>query len=97
MLQLYGVEPWGDFTGMDRGGTRARTYFQTFQLLKSSQGEEQGMSLISSSGVGSKTIHFKYNVDYSFRNTSSGIEIDAPVVFVGFGIKSDKYKYNDFL
>jgi len=96
MLELYGVEPGGDFSGMGRGGTRGRSYFQTFQLLKSSPGEIQSMTMTSSSGAGSKTTHFTYNVDYTFRNTASGVELDAPVVFVGYGIKNDKYKYNDF-
>lgn len=97
MLQLYGLEPGGDYAGMSQGGGRTRTYFQTFQLLKSSPGTSQSMSVTSSSTTGSKTVHFTYNVDYSFRNTSSSMEFDAPVVFVGYGIKSDKYKYNDFV
>ncbi len=62
MLQLYGVQPCGDFTG-GQGGSRSRSYFQTFQLVKSSQGDDQSMALITSSGNGSKTVRFKYNVD----------------------------------
>lgn len=100
MLQLFGAAPGGDFAsgpgtmGGVRGGGRERTYFQNFQLLKASQGDHQTMSVISTSGTTARTMHFTYNVDYSLRNIAAGLEIDAPVVFVGYGIRHDKY--NDF-
>jgi hypothetical protein len=100
MLQFIGATPGGDFAspsgGATRSGGRERTYFQNFQLVKNTPGDLQTMSLISTEGAATRTTHFTNNVDYSFRNTSSGVEIDAPVVFVGYGIRSDKFKHNDF-
>ncbi|MBE0673229.1 MAG: M20/M25/M40 family metallo-hydrolase [Bacteroidales bacterium] len=102
MLQLFGALPAGDYAGGGpaamtgtRGATRERTYFQNFQLLKASPGEIQTMAVVSSTAAASRTTHFTYNVDYAFRNTAAGTEIDAPVIFVGYGIKNDKQ--NDFL
>jgi hypothetical protein len=101
MLQLFGAAPGGDYASGPagaggRGVNRERTYFQNFQLVKNTPGEIQTLSLSSSEGAAIRTAHFTYNVDYTFRNVASGFEIDAPVVFVGYGIKSDKYKLNDF-
>lgn len=106
MLQLFGVAPGGDISagpaGMYAGaggmggrqGQRERSYFQNFQLVKSMPGNQQTMSVVTATPAGSKTTHFTYNVDYSFRNTAAGLEIDAPVVFVGYGIRHDRH--NDF-
>lgn len=100
MLQYIGVAPAGDaargsgMPGSGRPSTRERSYFQNFQLLRTSQGEEQKMSVISTSGSAGTTTCFTYNIDYSFRNSATGIKLEAPVVFVGYGIKTDKI--NDF-
>jgi hypothetical protein len=100
MLQLYGARPGGDFASGQaaqvRGTARPRTYYQNFQLLKSSPGTEQKMSLVTSGGTGSGTVRFVWNVDYTFRNSATGLELDAPVVFVGYGVRSEKFKYDDF-
>jgi hypothetical protein len=95
MLQYMGVAPGGDFgSGGGRQGQRERSYFQNFQLLKSSQGENQTMAVITTTGSAARTTHFAYNLDYSVRNSAAGMEIDAPVIFVGYGIRSGKI--NDF-
>ncbi|MBM3420635.1 MAG: hypothetical protein FJY11_05815, partial [Bacteroidetes bacterium] len=99
MLQLFGAVPAGDYgagvaPNNPPGASRQRTYFQNFQLLKSMPGNLQTMSVVTTSGSSTEATHFTYNVDYSFRNTTAGIELDAPVVFVGYGIRTDKH--NDF-
>lgn len=101
MLQLFGATPGGDFVSGPagaggRGVNRERTYFQNFQLVKNLPGDVQSLSLTSAEGAALRTTHFTWNVDFTLRNVASGFEIDAPVVFVGYGIKSDKYKLNDF-
>lgn len=101
MLQLFGATPGGDFASGPagaggRGVSRERTYFQNFQLIKNLPGDIQSLSLTSAEGIAIRTTHFTYGVDYSLRNVTSGFELDAPVVFVGYGIKNDKYKLNDF-
>ncbi len=94
MLDLFGVEPGGDYVTTRAG--RERTYFQTFQLLKTSMGDDQRLYLHSKSGPVTKTTGFTYGVDYTFRNTTADLDLTAPVVFVGYGIRSDEHRYNDF-
>ena len=100
MLQLYGVKPGGDFP-QPRGFTNfqrinGRTYFQNFILQKTFPGDENILKVRSAKGPGSETISFTYNFDFTSRPADRGIELDAPVVFAGYGFKSDKLKYNDF-
>ncbi|HUV01260.1 MAG TPA: M20/M25/M40 family metallo-hydrolase [Bacteroidales bacterium] len=100
MLQLYGVKPGGDypqsrdFPTVRRGNER--TYFQNFVLLKISPGKEHILKLKSTEGISVKTNNFTYNVDFTIRPYDSGVEIEAPIVFAGYGFKNDKLKYNDF-
>ena len=98
MLRLYGVKPWGDRYPTINLANEAligeRSYFQNFVLLKTSPGDEQALKLKINENSSSKTIDFTYNVDFSIRPLSS-VEIEAPVVFAGYGFKSDKLKFND--
>ncbi|MCX6254971.1 MAG: M20/M25/M40 family metallo-hydrolase, partial [Bacteroidia bacterium] len=100
MLQLYGVKPGGDQfqtrnPSKNKSGNE-RSYFQNFVLLKTIAGDEQILKVKSTDGKMIKTISFNYNVDFTVRPTDPGIEIEAPVVFAGYGFKNDKLKYNDF-
>ncbi len=73
-----------------------KTYFQNFLLIKTSPGEEQVMKVRTSDGKTSKTISFTNNIDFSIRTADQDVEIEAPVVFVGYGFKNDKLRYDDF-
>ena len=100
MLRLYGVKPGGDY--LQARGLSAnrnisdRTYFQNFVLIKTEPGNDQILKIKSVDGEAVKTVSFTYNVDFSLRPSFSDIEIEAPVVFVGYGFKDDNLKYNDF-
>jgi len=101
MLQLYGVKPAGDLPRFSRGFAAAewgneRTYFQNFSLIKSIPGEVQVLKLKSAEGKTVKTTDFSYNVDFFLRPVSPSVEIDAPVVFAGYGFVSSKLKYSDY-
>ena len=99
MLQLYGVKPGGDYpvSGgyLNIQSGKERTYFQNFVLLKTTQGEEQLMKLKTIDGSVIKTCSFTYNTDYTIRLTNNGTEVEAPVIFVGYGFKNEKIKYDD--
>ncbi|HNW57367.1 MAG TPA: M20/M25/M40 family metallo-hydrolase [Bacteroidales bacterium] len=100
MLQLYGVKPGGDHLAAkemtNNFWENERSYFQNFILLKSVTGDQQILKVKTSEGKMVRTINFTYNVDFLTRASSQEMEIDAPVVFAGYGFKSDKFKYNDF-
>ena len=99
LLQLYGVQPGGDFS-RGRGfnslsGNQERTYFQNFILLKTSPGEEHAMKIKTTEGGSAKTVTLSHNIDFSVRSGDQGFEIEAPVVFVGYGFRSEKLRYDD--
>ncbi len=100
MLQLYGVKPGGDYpqargyVNIQEG--KERTYFQNFNLLKTSPGDEQILKLKSSEGGTIKTDIYAYAIDFILRPGSSAVEIEAPVIFAGYGFKNDKLKHDDF-
>ena len=100
MLQLYGVKPGGDI--IHAGSPQRmyddceRSYFQNFVFLKTVPGDEQIFKVKSTDDKMVKTTDLTYNVDFTFRPSDPGIEIEAPVVFAGYGYKNDKLKYNDF-
>ncbi len=99
MLQLYGVKPAGDMAQNAITGILQkpeRTFFQNFTLIKTQPGEEQVLKVKSGDGEMTKSIDFTFKVDYTASQSDAGIEIEAPVVFVGYGFKYDKLKYNDF-
>ncbi len=101
MLQLYGVKPAGDLPRFSRGIAAAewgneRTYFQNFVLIKTIPGEEQLLKVMSADGKTVRTTSFSYNIDFFLRPAAPSVEIEAPVVFAGYGFVSSKLKYNDY-
>lgn len=100
MLKMYGVKPGGDypqtrgFTNIQRNNER--TFFQNFILIRILPGEEHSMQIKSIEGSGEKIASLTYNIDFTFRPLATGTEMDAPVVFAGYGFKNDKLRYNDF-
>jgi hypothetical protein len=101
LLQLYGIKPAGDLIrtkGKSNNGSNSeRSYFQNFVLLKTIAGVEQVFRVKTTSGKTTETISLSNNVDFALWPSDPEIEIDAPVVFVGYGIKNDKLKYSNLI
>lgn len=96
ILQLFGIKPGGDqYEGKNISGN-GRSYFQNFIIQKTVAGDEQILKLKSSEGTMVKTTNFTLNFDFTVRPSDADIEVEAPVVFVGYGFVSSKIKYNDF-
>jgi hypothetical protein len=100
MLRLYGVRPGGDYPAPDRfsnpGTSKERTYFQNFYLIKSSPSGEQIMKIKSLEGNTVITTELTGNIDFFIRSAGTSIEIEAPVVFAGYGFRSEKLHHDDF-
>ena len=100
MLQLYGVKPGGDYLrNMAPGNKNAeneRSYFQNIILLKTIAGDEQILKIRTSDDRLEKSTDFTPDVDFFIIPSDPNIEIEAPVVFVGYGFKNEKFQYNDF-
>lgn len=100
LLKLYGVKPGGDYTGRkdltNLQGKGEKTYFQNFILIKTTPDEEQIIKIRTTDGNTLKTIDLTKNIDFIMRPPDKGMEIEAPVVFVGYGFKNEKLRYDDF-
>jgi hypothetical protein len=100
MLQSYGIKPGGDYLTDKESGLigeeNGRSYFQNFNLLKTIPEGEQELKIKSAAGRTVKSTDLAYNVDFTFRPTDQPAEVEAPVVFTGYGYIDDSLKYNDF-
>jgi hypothetical protein len=100
MLQLYGVKPGGDYSGGKSSSAifpdNERTYFQNFNLVKTSAGDIQSLELSTVEGEAVSSVSFVFNTDYRIKPTDKNIEITAPVIFVGFGFKNEKLLHDDY-
>ena len=98
MLQLYGVKPGGDLLPLKNpgNGLKERSYFQNFVILRTTPGKNKSLQLKEHDGNTSRVTDFIHNVDFTMNPVSYPIETEVPVVFVGYGFRNDKIRYNDF-
>lgn len=105
MFQVYGLEPAGDITYIypsraermqGRRPTEKRTYFQNFSLIEYQPGDEHELALIHNTAGGSRTIHFDYQTDFSVQGSDVSVEMETPVVFVGYGLSDEETGYDDY-
>ncbi|MFH0762104.1 MAG: M20/M25/M40 family metallo-hydrolase [Bacteroidota bacterium] len=73
-----------------------KTYFQNFNLVESSAGPVQEMSIITKSGSTVRSVNFDYQTDFSVNPGQVGMEIEVPIVFIGYGLSDEKKGYDDF-
>ncbi len=99
MLQLYGVKPGGDNLPLINPGSgfKERSYFQNFVILRTTPGKNQSLQLKEYDGNTTRVTDFVHNVDFTMNPVSYPIEAEAPVVFVGYGFRNDKIRYNDLI
>jgi len=82
----YGLKPAGD----------NGTYFQNINFVgMKAKADETTLSLIPTSG---SAIPLKYADDYVVFNPSltAAVDIDAPLVFVGYGATAPEFNWNDY-
>ncbi len=105
LFRIYGIKPAGDIQmknpswGDWRKGKRPEsipTYFQNFNLINSEPGDNQELSLIKVKDDNKEILSFGYKTDFDIYSSLANIELEAPVVFVGYGYKNDEKGYNDF-
>jgi Zn-dependent M28 family amino/carboxypeptidase len=82
---LYGLKPAGD-----KGGYLQKVEFTGVQTLPATTA-----SLQPANG---KALDLKLGDDYVIVNATQtpSVDIDAPIVFVGYGIEAPEYQWNDF-
>jgi Zn-dependent M28 family amino/carboxypeptidase len=82
---LYGLKPAGD----------DGTFFQNVPMLGVKTMPDTTMKFV---GAGGKTVDLKNLDDFVTNNESQmeTAEIDAPIVFVGYGITAPEYQWDDY-
>src|SRR5277367_609674 len=83
---LAGAQPAGD----------NGTYFQKVPFVAvHTEVDKTHFTLIPASGA---PIHLRYGEDYLTKNQTGtpAVDIDAPIVFVGYGINAPEYQWNDY-
>ncbi len=92
MFKIYGLQPGGalkekEISRRDRFEGKIpekyRTYFQDIDFIEYSIGDDNELTI--SSGPGMPVYYFNFKTDYEVESSDVGIEVDAPVVFVGYG------------
>jgi Zn-dependent M28 family amino/carboxypeptidase len=82
---LYGLKPAGD----------NGTFLQKVDFVGSKSMPSTSASLVPAHG---EAVSLKWTEDYVAGNQtqSEAVDIDAPIVFVGYGIEAPEYKWDDF-
>jgi Zn-dependent M28 family amino/carboxypeptidase len=83
---LAGLRPAGD----------NGTYFQSVPFMAvHTDVDKTSFSFVPANGA---PIHLKYDQDYVAKDQtgSPNVDLDAPIVFVGYGINAPEYQWNDY-
>ncbi len=105
LFRTIGLEPAGDrdyrvqLTGsraLSAGNFGNRTYFQNFNLLQVQPGSIQKCRLARYQAGGYLATDLEYLVDYALTPGTESFEVEAPLVFVGYGLPGGKYGFNDY-
>lgn len=105
IFNIYGLQPGGDieYTRVSRAdrmkGIRPvqyRTFFQSFDLIEYKPGDVQELSLITKTKEGRLSVNLAYKTDFSVRASDVALDVEAPVVFAGYGFRDKEKGYDDY-
>ena len=105
IFRLVGLKPYGDTESREDGRLRRRSarpaqsersYFQTINFVETRPGDSQVLALRSGEGDARQSMTFAYRSDFMVDVSDVGVELAAPVVFVGYGMADEKKGYDDF-
>jgi hypothetical protein len=105
LFKIYGLKPGGDSKIIwpsrqermaGKRPTMEDTYFQAFDLIEYKNGDRHEMSLTEQTSAGTRRMNFGYEVDFAVRASDVAVELDAPVVFAGYGIVDKENGYDDY-
>jgi len=105
LFKVYGLQPAGDVETQSlsreerMAGKRPieeRTFYQNFNLLEYKNGDQHELALVEISPSGERTINFALETDFSVRASDVAESLEAPVVFVGYGLRDKESGYDDF-
>ena len=92
MMQLFGLKPRGD---QGKNGGKELSYFQDFQILRQKT-ENSSLAFINRTAVSQSAIKLTQGIDYETGTAYRSLDVEAPVVFVGYGISAPDNGYDDY-
>ena len=98
MMQLNGLNPYGDFAVNKKSGQSpapGRTYLQNFKMIRCYVAKSS-LKLIRTSPEGESALLFTPGTDYKIEAIPFGRETEAQMVFAGYGIEAPDKGYNDY-
>ena len=95
MMQLFGLQPFGDKLESGEKLNRQQGYFQDFQILQYKT-EKSGLAIITKSGQGQSTLNLIAGVDFEVQGGPNGLEAESPLVFAGYGFTAVDKGYDDY-
>jgi len=96
LMQTSGLAPFGDpDTKQVPGAPINLTYFQRFQINRCHV-EKSSLALIRHFQEGESAIVFAHGADYQVDACPFGMEAEAPVVFIGYGLEAPGKGYDDY-
>ncbi|WP_430932128.1 M20/M25/M40 family metallo-hydrolase [Saccharicrinis sp. 156] len=105
VFQMYGIKPLGDMTqkSMSREfrlqGKKPefyRSYFQNFDLITETRNKKSELRWSQSNGVSTRIKKLTEGADYQVQGRIGSLEFDAPIVFLGYGIKNKDLKCDPY-
>ena len=105
VFQMYGIKPLGDMAQKRlsrelklQGETAEtyRSYFQNFDLICETRNKKSELLLTTNTGLSSQVKKLVEGVDFQLQGRFGSVELDAPLVFLGYGIKNDELKSDPF-
>jgi hypothetical protein len=105
LFKLYNIKPLGDIAvkkisrESQMMGIRAetyRSYFQNFDLLTGPREAEKELHIIINTDYSTKDKKLINGTDYLLTDNPGTMQIEAPVVFIGYGIKNNELKCDPF-
>jgi hypothetical protein len=91
LFSLWGLKPGGDVPA----AKTERSYLQEFELKEAVETSASARLEIVRPGGVRRTLPFSQGIDFIF-NSSLPVEVNAPVIFGGYGISEKSIAYNDF-
>lgn len=104
----YGLIPLGNFSMSTQRNLKVNNkddsyspedFFQKFNIIKSKLSDKNYLRIKFEFPSGRKIFSFNYREDFIVQTKSifSNLNLDAPVVFAGYGIDKGEKKYSDYI
>jgi hypothetical protein len=105
IFQMYGIKPLGDMAQkrlsrelklQGEKPEQYRSYFQNFDLISETRNKKSSLNWTKSTAVSEQTKELVEGTDYQIQGRFSSMAIDAPIVFIGYGIKNEDLNCDPF-